>query len=151
EGWCSMAGMVPAEAMGRGWTRALHPDDRERSTSNWYGELREPPPFMLEYRFLGPDGKTTWVHGSAVEFRDAAGMTGGFIGTLVDITEQKAGEFALRESEKRFRTMAGRAPVGIFLASPRGDTAFVNDAWCAMSGVSALQAQGEGWLQAVHP
>src|SRR5215510_4676341 len=28
--WCEMAGLTPTEAAGKGWTRALHPEDAER-------------------------------------------------------------------------------------------------------------------------
>ncbi|HVS51647.1 MAG TPA: PAS domain S-box protein [Opitutaceae bacterium] len=149
--WCAMTGLEPEAAAGRGWTSALHPDDRERIAAEWYAAVAEKRPFSLEYRFLRPDGKVTWVQGGATEFRDGRGRAGGHVGTVVDITEQKAADFALRESEKRFRTLARRAPVGIFMTNPRGETIFVNDSWCAISGLTAEQALGDGWLHAVHP
>jgi PAS domain S-box-containing protein len=151
ETWCEMAGLAAEDAAGRGWTKALHLDDRERVQREWHAAVAERRPFGQEYRFLRSDGKVTWVQGSAVEFRDAKGEVQGYVGSGVDITDQKAAEFALRESEKRFRTLASRAPVGIFMTNPQGDTVFVNDSWCAISGLPAERALGDGWLQAVHP
>jgi PAS domain S-box-containing protein len=151
ESWVAMSGMPASEAAGSGWTRALHPDDRGRVTAEWYASANARRPFALEYRFLRPDGRVTWVQGSAVASRDATGAVSGYFGTVADITDRKTAEFALRESEKRFRTVANRAPVGIFMTDPRGETMFVNESWCAMAGLTAVQAQGHGWMNAVHP
>src|SRR6185369_8181236 len=38
--WCQLAGLSPEEAMGVGWAKAVHPDDRERSNKLWR-EARE--------------------------------------------------------------------------------------------------------------
>jgi PAS domain S-box-containing protein len=83
----------------------------------------------------------------------APGQTDGplrFQGVLIDITARRAAESALRESEERFRTLAGHAPVAIFWCDAKGDNCYVNDAWCAMTGFSAEQARGRGWLDAVQ-
>jgi PAS domain S-box-containing protein len=151
ESWTNMAGLSAEEAAGRGWTKGIHPDDRARVSSEWYAAAREQRAFALEYRFLRADGKVTWVQGGAVAARDAHGESSGYIGTISDITERKAAEFALRESEKRFRTVASRAPVGIFMTNAQGDTIFVNETWCAMAGMTPMQAHGSGWVNAVHP
>jgi PAS domain S-box-containing protein len=47
--------------------------------------------------------------------------------------------------------MAGSAPVGIFETDARGETTFVNERWCEISGLAAARALGHGWLDAVHP
>jgi PAS domain S-box-containing protein len=64
--------------------------------------------------------------------------------------EQAARE-ALRESEARFHLLAEVAPVGIFRTDERGGTTYVNRRWTEISGVSADEALGLGWLQAVYP
>src|SRR3569832_92504 len=42
-------------------------------------------------------------------------------------------------------------PVGIFHADMEGHYFSVNDRWCEMTGVTAVESQGEGWAQALHP
>ncbi len=64
--------------------------------------------------------------------------------------ERQAQE-ALRESEARFHLLAEFAPVGIFRTDEHGETTYVNRRWTQISGVSADEALGQGWLQAVHP
>lgn len=151
EQWCRMAGLDGDDARGRGWLAAVHPDDRQRVEGEWQGAIQNGRPFACEYRFMRSDGVVTWLQASAIDFRDANGVALGHIGTVVDITERKTAEFALRESEKRFRMLASRAPVGIFMANPQGETVFVNANWCTMAGLTPEQAHGKGWAHAIHP
>jgi PAS domain S-box-containing protein len=151
EAWRFMSGLSPDEARGKGWDKAIHPDDRERVLAEWYAAAQEQRPFALEYRMQRPDGTVFWLEGSAVTSRNAAGASTGYIGIVVDITERKIAEDKLRESEKRFRTLASHAPVGIFLTDAEGDTLFVNEAWTRMSELSVEQARGRDWINAVHP
>jgi PAS domain S-box-containing protein len=54
--WCEIAGMTAAEAMGEGWTRALHPDDRKGVADNWAEAVRAGESSAAEFRFVKPDG-----------------------------------------------------------------------------------------------
>ena len=68
-----------------------------------------------------------------------------------DTTTTKKAERELRESEKRYETLARVSPVGIFYTDPSGYTTYVNPTWCQISGLSAEEGLGEGWLNAVYP
>ncbi len=68
-----------------------------------------------------------------------------------DTTTTKKAEKELRESEKRYQTLARVSPVGIFYTDPTGLTTYVNPTWCQITGLSADEALGEGWLNAVYP
>ncbi|MDS4069911.1 MAG: PAS domain S-box protein, partial [Candidatus Competibacter sp.] len=67
-----------------------------------------------------------------------------------EIERQRAGAQALRDSEQRFRNLAQQLPVGIFLIDTGGECRYVNDRWCRLSGLTAEQAIGSGWIQAFH-
>jgi PAS domain S-box-containing protein len=151
EYWCRMAGVAAEDALRTGWLAAVHPDDRDRVSTEWRASAHIGAPFACEHRLLRRDGVVIWVQASAIQLRDSGGYAIGHLGTVADITERKLSEFALRESEKRFRIVASRAPVGIFMADPRGDTVFVNASWCTISGMAPEDAKGQGWTQAIHP
>jgi PAS domain S-box-containing protein len=56
-----------------------------------------------------------------------------------------------QRSTQDLHTLIAHAPVGIFEADARGRYTFVNAAWCEMTGLTAAQALGQGWAEAIHP
>lgn len=138
-----------AENVG-GFAALVYPEDRERVAAAIQLALKSDAPYELEFRALRPDGEIVWLFTNAVVLREN-GTPVRMLGATMDITESKRGEAALRVSEERFRTLASHAPVGIFQSDANGDNVFVNESWCAMAGISAEQARGPGWLDALHP
>ncbi|MFO0753264.1 MAG: PAS domain S-box protein [Thermodesulfovibrionales bacterium] len=91
-----IAGVSLEEALGSGWTRLIHPEDRERVAAAWSRALENRTLFKQEFRFLKPKGGTTWVLGQAApEFSDSGEITG-HVGTFTDITDRKQAETAER-------------------------------------------------------
>ena len=89
ESWCEMAGLSPEEAAGRGWVKAIHPEDSKQISSDWYKIVESDGQWGTEYRFQAPDGKITWVYGIATEMRDENGSIVGYMGTNIDINDRK--------------------------------------------------------------
>ncbi|MCM2357784.1 MAG: PAS domain S-box protein [Geobacteraceae bacterium] len=87
--WCAIAGAFSEQAHGRGWLLFIHPDDQELVATEWYAAARENREFSLEYRFLTPSGRVTWVVGSAKAKVSETGEVIGYLGTVQDITKQK--------------------------------------------------------------
>jgi PAS domain S-box-containing protein len=42
-------------------------------------------------------------------------------------------------------------PVGVYLSNPSGETVFLNDRWCEITGFKREEGLGWGWVQSVHP
>ena len=74
-----------------------------------------------------------------------------WVWVLQDVTERRRAEAALIEREKRFRELANSAPMMVWMTDLRGDCEYVNDAWLSQAEMTWRQAQGPGWLQAIHP
>jgi two-component system cell cycle sensor histidine kinase/response regulator CckA len=73
------------------------------------------------------------------------------LGHAQDITERVRAEEALKESERRFHSMADTAPVFIWMCDTEGRFVFVNKAWLDFSGRTLDEELGRGWAEALHP
>ncbi|MDQ3144694.1 MAG: PAS domain S-box protein, partial [Pseudomonadota bacterium] len=71
--------------------------------------------------------------------------------TIIDLSQRKEAERAVRESEARFRNMADHAPVMMWVTEPDGYCSYLNRGWYDFTGQTEEEALGFGWLKAVHP
>jgi PAS domain S-box-containing protein len=89
----------------------VHPEDRTLLEAHIRGALSglNAGRFQTEYRILRPDdGSERWLGGSGKVFFDEAGAPARILGTVIDITDRKRAEEALRSQEERYR-LASRA------------------------------------------
>ncbi|HEY9639481.1 MAG TPA: PAS domain S-box protein, partial [Coleofasciculaceae cyanobacterium] len=148
--WREFTGLSRYEGMGKQWQEAIHPDDRQAVAHIWQQMIESPASLEVEYRYLRPDGKVTWVVCQAVpEFRDSKLV--GYVGTVTDISDRKHSEEAIQASERRYAALAEISPVGIFRCDPAGACLYVNERWCAIAGLTEAQSLGWGWIDSVHP
>ena len=99
--WLEVAGLSLDEALGDGWKRGLHPDDRNQVFANWQKMVDSKGGWGDEYRFQTSGGKITWVYGVATALYDAKGDLTGYVGVNSDITERKQAEESLSLATRR--------------------------------------------------
>ena len=122
---------VPEKDM---WEESLHPEDKERVLAADGQSKATGDPFGEDYRMLTRDGRTIWVRDEAVLLRDDSGKPWLWQGVLLDITEMKQTEEALRESEERFRSAFEDAATGIALIDLSNHYLRANPALCDLLG-----------------
>jgi PAS domain S-box-containing protein len=98
-----------------------------------------------------PDGVRRNVLPHPEPLFDRSGNMIGAVNMLVDITDYKLVEEALRESELRFRTLAEQAPVMIWMADESNQVNFLNAKWCEFTGLPVEDGYGTGWTELIHP
>ena len=84
------------------------------------------------------DGSKIWISENARSVRGAGGQLH-YEGTLVDITERKQAEEALRIAEANYRSLFENSPVGIYQVTPRGRPVAVNQALARIVGYDSPQ------------
>jgi PAS domain S-box-containing protein len=89
------------------WIDHVHPDDRDRVLQADISSNETLGRFEADYRLRHADGRYVWVHESAT-FAPTADGLGFWQGFLLDITERREAEDALRDAEERFRDLLDR-------------------------------------------
>ena len=97
------------------------------------------------------DGNEVPVSQVLIAHRTPDGSIDALSTIMRDISEQKAAERALRESEQLFSRLAASAPVAIFRTTPQDESVYVNDQWGEMTQRPLHAALGKGWVSSVHP
>jgi PAS domain S-box-containing protein len=83
--------------------------------------------YDVEYRIARPaGGRQRWVRSMGQAFFDENGRAVRFIGTMLDISEQKYAEETLRRSETNFRLLAETMPQIVWTALPDGAIDYFN-------------------------
>ncbi|NVN90392.1 MAG: PocR ligand-binding domain-containing protein [Desulfuromonadales bacterium] len=117
-----MSGVIRCSAL-------LYPEDIQRITLEIQQYLSSGVDrFQLEHRIITRDGDIRWVSNRMVVERDAEGTVTHYRGVVLDISERKRTEEALRISERRYRDIVEGAPVGIFRSTPGGKLLAANPA-----------------------
>ena len=73
------------------------------------------------------------------------------LGHAQDITERVRAQEDLKESERRFRSLADTAPAFIWVTDIEGKCVFVNKGWLDFAGRTLEEDLGDGWIESLHP
>jgi len=60
-------------------------------------------------------------------------------------------EEKMQNSEARINSLLSASPTGVFEANIEGEFTYVNEKWCAITGIGATSAMGDGWGATLHP
>jgi PAS domain S-box-containing protein len=133
-----------------GFNALVHPEDRLRVSQALDRALKHGDPLALEFRAVRPDGRPAWLFTNAITFREN-GRPVRILGATLDITDQKAAQTVLAESELFFRTLGEAVPDFLWMTDAAGRPLYLNPAWRHYSGRSADELSGRGCESLIHP
>ncbi|MGQ0739963.1 MAG: PAS domain S-box protein [Bacteroidota bacterium] len=84
------------------WADHIHPEDRSWAVEYCVTCTTEMKPHEFEYRMIAEDGRVVWLR-DIVSVTVENGKPVRLRGIMIDITEKKKGEIALKQSEEKLR------------------------------------------------
>jgi PAS domain S-box-containing protein len=129
-----------------------YPGERERMQAAGQEAIARGERFVeVEFRYIRPDEALRWMLLRAEMKLNPDGVPARVVGVILDITEQKLVEDALRESEQRFRLVAESAPVMLWMGDQNGKCVYLNRAQRDFWGVDPEHISEFDWGTTVHP
>lgn len=158
ERWADILGYTLDEIMPaseKTWLALIHPDDVHLSEQRYSAYCRNDDEFyMNELRMRHKEGHWIWVldTGKAVEV-DEAKMPKRMIGTMIDITHQKAAEEQILKNNQRMTLATDATGIGIWEYNLINDVLEWDDWVCKLYGVkpNEFDHQLKTWVTKVHP
>ncbi|MEH2204668.1 MAG: EAL domain-containing protein [Nostoc sp.] len=144
-------GLNPAESAPTqaAFLQMLHPGDRSMLQRHLLGAIANGTPFNLEYRIIRPDGSLRYLESRAEVAYDTQGKKIRLYGAILDITERKQAEIALKQSEIRYRAIVEDQTELIARYLPDGTLTFVNQAYALYFGQLPEELIGSRYQPAI--
>ncbi|MCC6849458.1 MAG: PAS domain S-box protein [Deltaproteobacteria bacterium] len=107
--FCAIVGRTRAALMAGDFQGITHPDDLEADLAFVSALLAgNASSYLMEKRYLRPDGAVVWVSLHVALLRDAAGNPTTFVSVVEDISKTKAAEEMLKAYSHRLETLSRR-------------------------------------------
>lgn len=145
----SLTGYKPPESIGKPFPDFIHPQDLQKIHDGFKDGISGRN-YPSEFRILTKSGDFVWVTSYSRPIKEGEEVVG-LRGVLTDITEQKATEEKLEESEKRYRNLVELNPEAIAVHC-QGEVVYANRAALKLVGAaSKKEVIGKSVFDFVHP
>ncbi|GAB2765842.1 PAS domain-containing protein [Salinimicrobium soli] len=117
--WEEYTGQSVSKALNMGWLEQVHPEDRQRVGEHFLECNREQKTYSVSLRLHTKDGGYRWVMDKGAPKYDSNGNFEGFIGTVVDVHDDKMKEQLVREKEHKMGSIVEQATVATAIYTGR--------------------------------
>src|SRR5580700_2741250 len=159
--WLDFTGLALDEALGWGWTAAVHPDDLNPLIDRWRALLASGQSGEIEARLRRHNGGYRWFLLRAEPVRDNRGDVFRWYGASTDIEGRKRAEALLAAEKRTLEMVANRASLADILerlcetidsqASNIKTAVMLMDADGMHLRPAAAPRLPKGWLEAITP
>ena len=133
--FCEMLGYSQEELLAKTVLEITHPDDRTQISPAMKRLLAgKVSSFFQEKRYLRQDGSCFWSSTSVSLVRDGSGNPKYYLAVILDISDRKQAEAALRESEARWQFALEGSGDGVWDWNTQTNKVFFSRQWKAMLG-----------------
>ncbi|MBW4690951.1 MAG: PAS domain S-box protein [Lyngbya sp. HA4199-MV5] len=151
---CEMIGYSELELLQTDFQTITHPDDLETDLGYVQQLLKgEISFYQMEKRYFHKQGHVVWILLSASLTRDDQDRPLYFIPQIQDISDRKAAEAALRESEERLQLSLEGSGDGLWDWNIATGDVYYSPRWMEMLGYEPDELPGDlsTWARLMHP
>ncbi len=134
--WLEYTGRSLNNELSVSWLENIHPHDLRRCTQIYSQAFEQKAPFSFECRLRNKNGQYGWILTNGIPRHNRAGEFVGYVGTGVEITNQKTLQENLLKSEQQYRTYVMSSPIGIFILDKYCHFIDANPQMAKMTGFS---------------
>ncbi|HET8580126.1 MAG TPA: PAS domain S-box protein, partial [Nitrospiraceae bacterium] len=131
------------------WIDHLDPRDRKDAVEFCLKHSQVDQQYDFQYRMVAADGRVVWVD-DFVSVLTESGRPKTLRGFMVDITQRKRTEEALRESEEEWRAVFEHNPTMYFMVDAAGSVLSVNPFGAAQLGYTVNELVGHSVLNVFY-
>jgi len=147
--FCELTGWSKEESIGKTATDLNLWLDQEKRKELINGIKKDGSVKSLEAQFRAKDGRIfTALMSAKIIFVQGVAC---ILTVTRNISDRIEATNALRFSEQKFRSSTEDSPLAIYTTDKNGDCVFANKKWLDIAGLTKEEAQGNGWVKAIHP
>jgi PAS domain S-box-containing protein len=128
----------------------VHREDIDRVYRSILDSAAHLTPWYCEYRLCFPDGQLVWLRGDSIPQREPDGSTV-WHGCVMDITESKSAEIALRNSEEKFRSIIENLNDLVYIIEPEGRFNYLSAQFKNVTGHEVADWLNSSFAKWVYP
>lgn len=102
---------------------------------------------FVEYQDIGP----RWIKASYVPTYGDTSTPDGWVAVVIDVTEEKRKEEAIRTSEQLYRAIGESNDYGVWVCDPEGRNIYASESFLRLVGMTQEECSNLGWVNALHP
>lgn len=142
--WLHFRGVDSAHEVGEGWLSGVHPDDLEVCRDLHHNKFSTLVNYDIEYRLQREDGEYRWILETGRPYGVHDNACVGYVGSCVDITDQKRANDELRIFGEAIRSINEVVVItDSYLEPPGPQIVFVNEAFTKQTGYTSEEVIGK--------
>jgi len=153
QGCTALTGYASEDLIGNrtiSYDQIVHPDDRQGVHDQIHQALQAGTAFAIEYRIVTADGRDRWVWERGRQVDGASGNAGVLEGFILDVSERKEAEEALRTVSRQWQTTFDSVSDVMWLLDGRSRIQRCNRATTELFGPDLDRILGHHCWEVVH-